>query len=74
MGLFSIWAGTVTIPNNKRPLPPPLRLTEATKDVTEIKRVRTRKPLLQYEYKGFRTYGLYQKLTVLRSQIVNDIK
>ena len=45
MGLFSIWAGTVTIPNDKRPLPPPLRLTEATKDVTEIKRVRTKKPL-----------------------------
>ena len=44
MGLFSMWAGTVTISNNKRPLPPPLRLTEATKDVTENKRVRTRKP------------------------------
>jgi len=45
MGLFSIWAETVIIPNKKRPLPPPLRLTEATKDVTENERVRTRKPL-----------------------------
>ena len=25
MGLFCMWAGTVTIPNDKRPLPPPLK-------------------------------------------------
>ena len=53
MGLFCIWAGTVTISCHLSPSPP-LKNTSVTGNVTEIYYIRTKKPLQSNDYRGLR--------------------